>query len=90
MIKIKSSPAKKTKYSAIKRKKDLIIFTLSVSRYISNPGYLDYIFIVFRRREFPTTEIELAAIAKAARAGLRSSPKNGYKIPIATGIRITL
>ena len=46
--------------------------------------------IFLSRSEFPTTEMELAAIANAANAGFKSQPKNGYKTPIATGIKITL
>jgi hypothetical protein len=42
------------------------------------------------RSEFDTTEIELVAIATDAQIGFKSRWKNGYKIPIATGMRIML
>lgn len=41
----------------------------------------------FNLREFKTTEIELKVIAAAAKIGLSRMPKNGYKIPAATGIK---
>ena len=37
------------------------------------------------RREFRTTEIEEALMAKAANIGLIKIPRNGNKIPAATG-----
>ena len=45
---------------------------------------------LFKRSEFNTTEIELVAIATDAKIGFKSIWKNGYKMPIATGIRIIL
>src|SRR5271167_672869 len=37
------------------------------------------------RREFAITEIELKLMAAAARIGLSSNPKNGYRTPAAIG-----
>ena len=45
-----------------------------------------YNFIFFSRREFKTTNKEEKAIAAEAIIGESSIPKNGYKIPAATGI----
>ena len=44
----------------------------------------------FSRNEFKTTEIELNAMATAAKIGLKRIPKNGYKIPAAIGIKAEL
>lgn len=38
-----------------------------------------------RRKEFPTTETELSAIAAAAMTGLNRMPNTGYRMPAATG-----
>ncbi len=43
-----------------------------------------------RRRELPTTETELNAIAAAANSGLSNILKKGYKAPAAMGMPMTL
>src|SRR3989344_7000423 len=59
---------------------------------INGFGYLTqcYHLCFFNKRELETTEIELKAMATEAKIGLSNNPKNGYKTPIATGIRIML
>ena len=44
-----------------------------------------YNFCLFNLSAFQTTETELKAIAALAMIGLRSNPKNGYKMPAAIG-----
>ncbi len=43
-----------------------------------------------RSRERLTTVTELSAIARAASSGLNTKPKDGYRIPAATGISAAL
>ena len=49
-----------------------------------------YILYFLSSNELETTDIELSAIAAEAKMGLSKMPKFGYKIPIATGIKIIL
>ncbi len=53
-----------------------------------SPGY--YNFLVFKRRLFDTTEIELRAIAAPAIIGFKRKPLIGYNIPAAIGIPMRL
>ncbi len=50
----------------------------------------NYSFTWRRRSALVITETELNVIAAAAMIGLRSSPKNGYSTPAATGMPIEL
>ena len=43
-------------------------------------------FIVFNRRELPTTDTLEKAIAEPANTGESSTPKNGYSTPAAMGM----
>lgn len=51
---------------------------------------LNQIFLLFKRKELATTEIEDMAMATDAKIGFIKILKNGYNAPMATGMRIML
>ena len=73
----------------VNRERQPIAGKVGSAKFISSEELFHNV-VRLRRSELPTTDNELKLIAALAQMGLIRIPKNGYKIPAATGMLTTL